>query len=428
MDEESLVIRKEKIAIEKALKKSGFAVVVVHGPGGTGKTSLIRTVRSSLNEDDILSVYIKGTKKEIDNHVIVKLTDVMTSDLLTSMKLAGINNSKFPQLRKARDLIDRFDDLVAETFDKDIDLETKKVTDLSNYLSMRLADLLIMSQTETLDSGVIIDDRVRSSVESKVGKILRDNNFSSIKNFTERWDLLAESIAQDFKKVLEGRHGFWGRKRFNGGVLIIDNYEYLSRFLRIFFEQHLIPFLESYKINLKLLLVTRDAIDDFPETNVKNISLGPFSNDEAKQYLMNQGITNERKVVEIIQRTKRYPYLMDFEVMASSQSAKSLQKYFERITRWMTSQQKEWLVALSYLKFVDKSEVKKVVATRDVEAVMKWFKEEPSVRCPENGKWKIIPLMSERIHSYIQVEDPELDRSLREKAAGEPFFVPEIEL
>ncbi len=428
MDEESLVLRVEKVAIEMAIKKPGFAVVVLHGPGGTGKTSLVRTIRGSLEKDNILSIYVKGTKKEIDNHVIVKLTDVMTSDLLTGMKLAGVSEKKLSHLRRARDLIDRFDDLITEKFNQNIDLETKKVTDLANYLSMRLADLLIMSQTETLESGVIIDDRVRGSIENKVSKIIRDANFSGIKNFTERWDLLADAVAEDFKKVLTDRHGIMARKRFNGGVLIIDNYEYLSRFLRIFFEQHLIPFLESHKINLKLLLVTRDAIDDFPETNVKNIGLGPFSSDEAKQYLMNQGITNERKVAEIIQRTKRYPYLMDFEVMASSQSAKSLQKYFERITRWMTSQQKEWLIALSYLKYVDKCEVKKVVPPRDVDAVMKWFKDEPSVRCPENGKWKIIPLMSERIHNYIRVEDPELDQKLRLKALSEPLFLPEIEL
>ena len=143
MDEESLVLRVEKVAIEMAIKKPGFAVVVLHGPGGTGKTSLVRTIRGSLEADNILSIYVKGTKKEIDNHVIVKLTDVMTSDLLTGMKLAGVSEKKLSHLRRARDLIDRFDDLITEKFNQDIDLETKKVVDLANYLSMRLADLLI---------------------------------------------------------------------------------------------------------------------------------------------------------------------------------------------------------------------------------------------------------------------------------------------
>ena len=413
MDEDSLVIREEKIATEKAIKKRGFSVVVLHGPGGTGKTSLIRMTKDSLIQDEYLPIYIKGSKKEVDNHVIVKLTEVFTTELLTAAKLAGLKERDFPHLKKAIKKLNAFDDFIQDKFRDELDEDARNVVKLCDYLSLRLADLIYMSRADTLVSNITIDDRVRSSIESQANKIIRREGFAGIENLAQRWDILSDAVTQDFKQLLKSRHNIIGRKRYHGAVIILDNYEYLSRFLRIFLEQHMIPFFEGTNLNIKLLLVSRDSIDDFPETNVKNIGLGPFTNNEAKQFLKANGIVNEDRQTQIIRRSMRYPYLMDFEIMSSSQSAKSLQKYFDRITRWMTEQQKDWLVALSYLSHVDKVQIRKVVRPQDVDLVMEWFKNEPSVRCSETGRWKIIPLICEKVHAHIAVEDPDLDRELR---------------
>ncbi len=424
MDEDSLVTRQERVEIEKAIKRRGFSVVALHGPGGTGKTSLIRMLKKSLIGDGYLPIYIKGSKKEVDNHVIVKLTDIFTTEMLAAVKQAGLSEKSLPNLKKAIKKLDAFDDYMHEKFREELDEDARNVVKLCDYVSLRLADLIYMSRIDSLVSTINIDDRARSSIESLVNKIIRRDGYAGIDNLAQRWNILSDAIAKDMKSLLHSRHHVFGKKKYSGAVIVLDNYEYLSKFVRIFLEQHMIAFLEGANINLKLLLVSRDSIDDFPETNVKHIALGPFSNSEAVRFLKVNGITDEKQQALIIRRSLRYPYLMEFEVKTSSQSASSLQKYFDRITRWMTSQQKDWLIALSYLSHVDKAQVKKMVKIKDVDAVMHWFKNEPSVRCPETGRWKIIPLISEKVHAYIKVEDPERDRHLRTLAAAK---VPALE-
>jgi len=53
----------------------------------------------------------------------------------------------------------------------------------------------------------------------------------------------------------------------------------------------------------------------------------------------------------------------------------------------------------------------------DPKEVVEWFKQEASIRSPEAGKWRMLPIIRSRIQTSIQNDSPSQYRIYKEKAA-----------
>ena len=102
-------------------------------------------------------------------------------------------------------------------------------------------------------------------------------------------------------------------------------------------------------------------------------------------------------------------------------SALGLKSFYERTTRWMTPEQKEWLVPLSFLAEVNEETIARMLPGVDPYRVLAWFKDEASVRSPSARHWEVLPILRSRICAYCKMDSPRRFRELEQRAAfGSP--------
>jgi hypothetical protein len=122
----------------------------------------------------------------------------------------------------------------------------------------------------------------------------------------------------------------------------------------------------------------------------------------------------------VIKDSLGLPFLLAAEVeceLRGRGSALSLQKFVDRATRWMTQEQKGWALALAFLDDVNADAVRCTLPDSEPMEVVEWFKKEASIRSPETGKWRMLPISRSRIQASVQNDSPSQYQTYKEMAA-----------
>ena len=245
---------------------------------------------------------------------------------------------------------------------------------------------------------------------------------------------LAEHLVTDLAAILSGyRSKDWKRYLppkvigLDRCLLIFDDYEMLGPTLDDFLRRELLRRLRGLKFQTVIIFLGRDSIRDvnftwdqyYGKDIVLDLRLSSFSEQESEQYLVELGIQDPKRRNRIIEDSLGLPFLLAAEAeceLYGERGALSLQKFVDRTTRWMTDEQKQWALALAFLEDVNEDTVRYMLPKSNPIEVVEWFKQESSIRSPEAGKWRMLPIIKTRIQASIKNDSPSQYKDYIKKA------------
>jgi hypothetical protein len=422
-------------------------ILSISGPGGVGKTFLLAHVLSELDLSHLryLPLRVDG------NTSSVTLADIIVRDLLaTSLPAIAGDIRYFKVTRQGWDHLQRMDaaaraelegivkddDELAKLVGKTYDGVVGLLEMLSNKKLTRVAKRI---QGKNIERFVSVARRAKAYRDEQgplfgtlpAGRNAKERNLLR-KDLPGR---LAEYLTIDLAAILSGyRQEDWKRylpPKVDGldrCLMVFDDYETLESTLDDFLRHEFLPRLRKAKFQTVIIILGRDSIRDvnfawdqyFGKDIVLDLRLAPLSENESRQYLEALNIHDPNTKERIIEDSLGLPFLLAAEAeceMQGESSALSLQKFIDRTTRWMTQEQKGWTLALAFLDDVNSDTVGYMLPDSDPLEVVEWFKREASIRSPEAGKWRILPILRSRIQASIQNDSPSQYRIYREKAA-----------
>lgn len=209
---------------------------------------------------------------------------------------------------------------------------------------------------------------------------------------------------------------------------IFDDYESIEPVLGDFLVSHVLDKLKAAGFPSLLLFIGRDNLLSThtawgqhyrPLLGERLIELKPFGHQEALELMRRRGVVQTEMCERIWEETQGYPFLLDLEcedALSGGRSALGLKLFFERLTRWMTPIQKEWIVPMSFLEEINLESVSQMMPRQHPDAVLDWFKSEPAIRDPHAPVWRVLPFVRTRIQQYVKNDSPRLFASLLEKS------------
>ncbi|MEO5728390.1 MAG: hypothetical protein ABI134_09345, partial [Byssovorax sp.] len=148
----------------------------------------------------------------------------------------------------------------------------------------------------------------------------------------------------------------------------------------------------------------------------EQIRLAPFSREDAHELLASAGVPAARRD-DMFELTQGFPFLLGLLIDGlgeeGASSALFLRKFFDRTTRWMSAEEREWLVRVCYLDAVNLDSLKPLFPDVDVEKVQSWFEREASIRDPAATQFQVRPLIREKVLRYQELRAPSRHHELR---------------
>ena len=115
-----------------------------------------------------------------------------------------------------------------------------------------------------------------------------------------------------------------------------------------------------------------------------------------------------------------FPFLLSLaieEAVADGESALFLKKFFDRTTRWMTDQERDWFTRICYLNDVNEDTLRLLFDDERVPKIQDWFEGEASIRDPAATTFKVRPLIKDKVQRYLEVRSPSRHRTMTEAAS-----------
>jgi hypothetical protein len=208
--------------------------------------------------------------------------------------------------------------------------------------------------------------------------------------------------------------------------LVIDDYEDNCQVLGDFLVSALVPRLADAGFQVTMVICCRD---DLVSTNSswsqhvqkwmkEDLRLKPFDKATAVELMTAAGVPAERHEA-LFDATKGFPFLLTLAIEEATtvegQSALFAKKFFERTTRWMNEDQREWFKRICYLEHVDEDTLARVVPKAQVREVQDWFENEASIRDPDTARFAVRPLIRLKTLEYLEVRSPTWHREMKEQ-------------
>lgn len=213
-------------------------------------------------------------------------------------------------------------------------------------------------------------------------------------------------------------------------ILILDDYESMSPYIGSFLAEYFLPGLREARIKTTAVIAGRD---DLSATNAAwsqhlqeylidpPISVGPLSNQDIEVIASNEGVNAE----DLWRDTEGYPFFIQLWIESKrrgGETALSLKKFYDRTTRWMTEEQKNWLEYCLFIDDVNKETLSKITSDTGLATkILEWFMSEGSIRATDTKSFTIRSYLRKRLLEYLEITDPERFRTLsriREEAAS----------
>ena len=117
--------------------------------------------------------------------------------------------------------------------------------------------------------------------------------------------------------------------------------------------------------------------------------------------------------------TQGYPLYVQLwieEAAAGGRAAVMLQRFYDRTTRWMSDQQKGWLLHALFLDEVNVRTMQAMIGDEEQGAeAFNWFKREGSVRDTSARDFRVHEYLRSRLIDYLRICDPARHEQLQER-------------
>lgn len=418
----------------------GLKIFALCGPGGIGKTFLLSEVCNDINliEKGIVNLSISS----VNNGSIMNFAKLVEYGFCPQQmqRPAKPNKDYFTHARSVfKNYYSVFDQAKEEIEKKKIEENIKKAVILAIEVGQALSEF--SSNRSNFKNDLI-----------KAGKIVTEENIDKAFSLIREMNCMAQSwwpwerntnkVKKDFfgfvsdELILDWQsmlHGFevsdpqkyarFAQTTVDGYhklLMVVDDFETTGIILKDFLLGSLLPRLKSRPFPIKLIILGRDDLEatdirfrqHFDPEIVAEERLDVFTHSEATKLLSDAGY-EAAKVEEILDKTGCYPYLISFYLDNKREeinSALSLKKFYERTTKWMTNEQRDWFNEIVFLFEVNENTLRIAFPERDGKTrrtIMSWFENEASVRDPKSEKFCVNPLIKSRVISYFSIKHGE---------------------
>jgi hypothetical protein len=436
---------------------SKLSILSIEGPGGIGKTTLFEHMMGQVEFDSqkLLTLHIDGNKLASNNlqSAISKVIDgAKFKDISKKYKtprelfpnvqsiLASIDDVKEQAMRELKDKGDEnsvFGSIqeildLAITVGININEGFPKTAEYANFKSLGLT-------VEKVNASLPLISSLKMEAASFFNRLGLNKSFSLRNSIRENAvHSLAMALYGDLTTILSGYEASSIReyltprlekiKDVDNLLFIIDDYEVAYKSLDHFLTSEFLNMLASAKFNSKVVIIGRDKLSAVNPSWDQHLSkyifdaveIQPLSRPELEQLLAMYNITASAELERAWSDTEGYPFYVQLwveELRTGGRTALTLKRFYERTTRWMSKQEKEWLSNIIYLEVVNKRTLTKMFQDEEqARSAYKWFESEGSVRSVTGKYFRVREYLRSRLVDYIEVSDPDLHEKLSSKA------------
>lgn len=439
----------ERERVEAVLQPGAprLSIVDLHGPGGVGKSWLVRRVLDDLQPmaSGWLTLRVDASEAR---HDLFRLLHQLFARAPGPPAPAGVD--LFPHVREVDAAADRLvkevDQELARTPGAPPEVRAAAVALLRagrrlHVLTERRSPWLGLTElvredhaTTTLDAAA---DLLRSA------RALRDAGWLPGPLRTAlgvtlaarvRRDVLgavSDAAVLDLTAALVGtRREGWYRlteRRVVGLdrlLLVLDDWEALAPVLQPWLLGGFLERLARAPFQTVILIVGRDplvAMDPGWDQHAAawlrdSVTLAPFSEEEATAWMAERHIAPER-FAELWEASRGYPFLLDALAEGPQASMLSLRRFADRVTRWMSPTEQRWLQEVVHLDRVDADTLRAAFDPAEVPRVLAWFEREASVRDPDAPVWRVRPSIREKLLALQRGREPSAFAARQQRAA-----------
>jgi hypothetical protein len=209
-------------------------------------------------------------------------------------------------------------------------------------------------------------------------------------------------------------------------TMILDDYEHLVEYAGQFLVSYLLPQLRDSRVAGAVVVVSgRDHVKDtdpsweqhLQSNLLEGINVGPLDKSDIAKIAEAENVSPHQLWAD----TEGYPYFIQLWIEAdkSGESALALKRFYVRTTRWMSTQEQEWLKNCVVLDTVNLDTLLVLTGSRDdAVRILQWFEGESSVRATDTEVWTVRKYIRARLWRYLELEDPSGFAALRRKAVA----------
>lgn len=430
----------------------GVAICAVSGAGGIGKSYLIEHVLSSLEPAKLgwMVLRVDAAQAQARGDFFALVDGQLARRSLSPP--ADPSTDYFRETRRVaaahRDLVGR----VARELERNGAPEDARRAAIALLKAAHLLNKAVPKTREYLDIArynlepAAVSDGIDEAWETIDGlKTLRDsewlpapirgrlNRSLSSRLRRDLYGVAANALVSDLSGALSGppidgasRRSLRPIEGLDRLLLIVDDYEAVGPTLADFLISSLIPRLAEASFATMVIVAGRDDLEDtHPGWGqhcrrflTEQIRLQAFDAETAAQLMALEGVAEDRRAA-IYELTEGFPLLLSLaieEAASDGASALFLKRFFDRTTRWMSQEERDWFIATCYLGEVNEDTLCRVLPEADIGAVQDWFEGEASIRDPSARFFRVRPLIREKVLGYVAVRSPERDRELRRRA------------
>jgi hypothetical protein len=432
----------------------GLRIVSVSGPGGVGKSHLVRHVVEAIEAeqrvgDRLLKLSVDGANEQARTDFFA----LVEGHLARAAPPGATRRDPFPHLRKVAAVHRALVEVASAELDAGEAPAHVKLAALSLLRMGRRLNKLVPKSKELFDAGAAEDTSVDRSLDDAwrmvgslralrgssalpgpVRELLGATTRSRVR--TDLHDVTAEALVADLadQSVAPRAQSAPSPRRARRAhvLLVIDDFEALAPTLEEFLVGALVPRLAEAPFASTMIVIGRDELaamhpawsQHCRQFLADSVRLAPFARDEALGMLAEAGVPEDRREA-MFEAAQGFPFLLrllaDEMTAEGADSALFLRTFFERTTRWLSPRQREWFMRVCYLDAVNVDTLARVFPPDGedrVDQVQDWFEREASIRDPTAPVFRVRPLIREKVLRYLELRSPSRHRELLERARG----------
>lgn len=431
--------------------REGLAICGISGAGGIGKSYLVDHVLSSLEPAKAgwLSLRIDAAQEQargdffalVDGQLarrsLAPPADPRVDYFPATRRVAGAHRALVARVAKELERQGAPEDLKRQAVAilKAGAFLNKTLPKTRKYVDIAKLNLEPDAVNDGVDAAWDTINTLKTLRDSEWLQVVRDRLGMNLASRLKRdlYGVTADAVVSDLSAALQGQSptdssneaqlAIPGLDRF---LLVVDDYEALEATLSDFLIGSLIPRLAEARFAAMLIVAGRDDLEDThpgwgqhcKRYLTDQIRLRPFDAETAAQLMAAEGVPESRRAA-IYELTQGFPLLLSLAIEEASTdgaSALFLKRFFDRTTRWMSRDEREWFTGTCYLDEVNEDTLRLVFPDEDIGAIQDWFEGEASIRDPSAPTFRVRPLIREKVLSYIEVRSPKRHRELRSRA------------
>lgn len=432
-------------------KKSGGNITIqsIEGPGGIGKTCLFDHAFDSVDikKQNYLILRIDG------NSLSTNTVDQAVTTLIDSAKANNpLRNPPRHYFPTVQNISNNIESLRVELSDEIKIKSPENEMNYINYINFAMSAGEKLNELSPKTKSYIDFEKMRSfqplihealpiieSLQEETPSFferLGIGNSTALRNAIKK-DACAELSRAFFSDISAILSGYQNKDFFKAShskihgidklLLIIDDYEKLQHSFEAILVNHLLSSLRSAEFESFIFIIGRDQLEatnpawdqHLKKHLMPRIELTPLSMDEMYEFVESYGIDEVGEKERAWRDTHGYPFYVQLwidEHTSGGRSALMLKRFYDRTTRWMNEQQKNWLKHVLFLNEINIYTLQKMFENKnEASAVFEWFQQEGSIRDTYGSVFRVREYLRSRLIDYLQISDPESCDLLRRK-------------